>query len=419
MRKNNFIFHDVRGSRWRRFKVLAALGTIVGIGALVLFIQALLVSPPLDAPNSLQDLKKQIRTYAKQSRLADPSESDKALSKQLARGTPAGNGAGSTHPSIAPDIRAAFFMGWDEASFRSLALHQDVLTHLCPEWLSFTSLEDGIREDEDAGLERLPASKSLKLMPVLTNLAGSKRIPEGVESLAQADQKTRQAFVEQLAGHLHKIKAAGVVIDWEEIDPGLTGELTETLQVIADELRAEGLETWLCVTMDAGFGAYDFERLAAHVDRFVALLHDENGAGDSPGPLASQDWFDGWAKVISHCGSPQKWIASLGCYGSDWEEGSSSAEQISFSDAMSRAGNSGAAGVQTGDPSYNGSFSYFYEGKGHEVWFLDAASFYNELQEVRAYGFGGIAVNRLGVEDPAVWSILSSELAGKPPQLGA
>ena len=251
MPKNSFIFHDIRGSRWRRFKFLAGLGAFVGITALVLFIQALLVSPKFDQPNSLQNLKKQIKTYGKMARRPDKSESDKALSRQLARGTPPSASRPPSSSALNPGIRAAFFAGWDEAAFRSLSLNQSLLTHLCPEWLSFTSLEEGIKEDEDAGLERIPASKSLKLMPVLSNLADSKRISEGVEFLAQADGKRRADFIEQLAAHLLKAKAAGVVIDWEEIDPGLSDELTDFMISIADGLRSRGLETWLCVTMDA------------------------------------------------------------------------------------------------------------------------------------------------------------------------
>ena len=414
MPKNSFIFHDVRGSRWRRFKFLAGLGAFIGITALVLFIHAMLVSPKFDQPNSLQNLKKQIKTYEKPHRQTEKSESDKALTRQLARKTPATASRGPASSAPKSGIRAAFFSGGDEAAFRSLALNQALLTHICPDWLSFTNPTEGIKEDEDAGIERIPASKSLKLIPVLSNLADSKRIPEGVEFLAQSVGQEKEAFVEQLAAHLRKVKAAGVAMDWEEIDPGLSDEITDFMIFVADGLRSRGFETWVCVTADSGYAAYDFERLTPHVDRFVALLHDENGEDDPAGPIASQDWFDGWMKVISHCGSPEKWIASLGSYGCDWEEGSSTGEQISFADVMSRAGNSGLSGLKTTEPTFNGSFSYYYEGKGHDVWFLDAASFANQLNAVRDYGFGGVAINRLGMEDPGVWSIIGADTEGKP-----
>ncbi len=413
MRKNRFIFQDLNGSRWRRFKWFAGGGIFLGAVALVLFIRSIAVSPEFEQPNSLQNLKRQITPRANDHRQVTLSQSDRALSRQLRINKPSPGRTGSRPPDNG-GIRAAFFMGWDEAAFRSLLANKEILTHLCPEWLSFTDLEAGIQEDIDSNLERIPREESFKLMPTLSNLDGSKRVPEAVEALAQADRGQQQDFVASLVAHLLNVKADGMVIQWEEIDPGLSDELTGFVILIADGLKAEGLDTWLCVTMDSGFAVYDYDRLAPHVDRFVAMLHDENGEGDHAGPLASQDWFDGWMKVISRSAAPEKWIASLGSYGCDWEEGSTCGEQVSFADVMSRAGNSGAVGLQTTAPSYNGTFAYHINGKGHEVWFLDAASFVNQLNAVNDFGFAGVMVNRLGLEDPSIWNILTQAISGKP-----
>ena len=403
MRKKSFIFHDEGGGRWLWFRLLACAGTFLGVGALTLFLQALFVAPEMDSPKLLKDLKRQIKAFENRARPPSQSNSDRALSKLRAKETP---GHEKSRLAGSPGIRAAFFSGWDEAAFRSLKKHQGLLTHLCPEWLSFTRLENGPVEDPDAAIERLP--DSLKLMPVLTNLDESQRVPEGVEFLMRARNAEKEFFISQLAARLKKVHAAGVVIDWEEIDPGSNNELTDLVALIADALKAKGLETWLCVTMDSGFSSWDFERLSPHITRFVALLHDENGEGDPAGPLASQDWFDGWAEVISHCAQPGQWIASLGSYASDWEEDGAPGEQISFADAMSRAGNAGCPQVKDEGPEFNGRFSYFHEGKAHDVWFLDAASFANEWNAVRAYGFGGVILNRMGLEDPSVWKVMGS-----------
>jgi len=403
MRKKSFIFHDEGGRRWVWFRLLACAGTFFGVGALTLFLQALFIAPEMDSPKLLKDLKRQISAFENHVRVPSLSNSDRELSKRL---TTKPSGHEKSRLAGSPGIRAAFFAGWDEAAFRSLKKNQGLLTHLCPEWLTFTSLKDGPVEDPDAALGRLP--ETLKLMPVLTNLEGDQRVPEGVEFLMRAGTKERAQFISRLAALLKKIQAAGVVVDWEEVDPGANNELTYLLIAISDGLKAKGLETWLCVTMDSGFSSWDFERLSPHVARFVALLHDENGEGDPAGPIASQDWFDGWAEVISHCGDPGQWIASLGSYGADWEEGAPLGEQISFADAMSRAGNAGGTRVKDEGPEFNGRFSYFHEGKGHDVWFLDAASFANEWNVVRAYGFGGVLLNRMGLEDPSVWNVMGS-----------
>ena len=45
--------------------------------------------------------------------------------------------------------------------------------------------------------------------------------------------------------------------------------------------------------------------------------------------------------------------------------------------------------------------------KEHSVWFLDVVSFLNELHAVRDQKAGGIAIYRLGTEDPAIWDAIN------------
>ncbi len=406
MRTHGFIFHDAKGGRWGRFKFLAFAGALVSLVALVLFLRSLLITPKIDSPTSLKDLKLQIRANERAAHVYDSANSKKVLSSLLSNN--------SLPRKIRPpksmdnDICAAFFSGWDEAAFQSWQKNSKKITHVCPEWLSFTDMEKGISVEEDAGLERLAKESGTKLFPVLTNLDDSKRISEGVEFLAQAGAPERKAFITQLSDLLKNAGASGVVIDWEEVDGGDGDELTSLLIEIADALKAQGLETWLCITMDAAFNTWNFEKLSFHVSRFIGLVHDEHGEMDLPGPIASQDWFEGWLQVIAQSAvKPEQWIISIACHGSDWTEGVARAEPISFADAMSRAGNAGCSNVKNEGPSFNGNFSYYYNGKAHEVWFLDAVSFANQRNAVKNYGFGGVILNRMGIEDPVIWKMFT------------
>ena len=409
MQDRRFIFQDASGRRWPLFKTLAFFAAVVATVASVFFVYSLVIPAIFDNPQSLASLKKQLRKMAKREAPRPANENQKILQQFLAtRSRPIDSS--TPHPfKVEPGgIRAAFFSGWDKSAIDSLGRNANAITHLCPEWLRLIRLDGRLEEEEDSGMEEIPAIRPYELMPVLTNLDGSERVPEGVENLACSTASDRTRFVRDLTARLKKVGAAGVVLDWEDVDPGLQDELTGLVEEIATGLKSAGLKTWLCVTTDAGFASFDINRLSPVVSRFVALLHDENGEQDAPGPVASLDWFEGWVQVALDSAPADKWIASIGSYGYDWKEGAHSAEQISFAEAMSRADNAGADEVVVSAPSFNGSFSYYVGGEGHEVWFLDATSFLNQLKVVRNNHLGGIAINRLGMEDPGIWKVVAA-----------
>lgn len=305
-------------------------------------------------------------------------------------------------------IVAGFVAGHDKSSLDSLEKNRRFLTHVCPEWLTLTDPQGGIGEEHSSVVDEWDPRGNVKLMPVLSNLSGDERIPEGVEALVFGGDQARRGFVERLAEKLSAARASGIVIDWQEVEQGGDHELSGFIAFIADELRRRGLQTWVCIEPDAAFPQWDFPTLAAHVERFVVLLHEEHGGNPSAGPVVSLDWFRSWVDAVVRSASPAKWIVGIGVYGHDRVEGSVDAVEISHADAVSRAGNAGCDGVGSAGPSYNAWFSYYFAGVLHEVWFPDAATFANQWNTVRAASLGGIAINRLGFEDPGIWQIIAS-----------
>ena len=49
---------------------------------------------------------------------------------------------------------------------------------------------------------------------------------------------------------------------------------------------------------------------------------------------------------------------------------------------------------------------YTRGGEKHEVWFLDAITALNQFEAIGDAGFRGMAMWRLGGEDPGVWTVL-------------
>ncbi|MDB6148115.1 MAG: polysaccharide deacetylase, partial [Spartobacteria bacterium] len=261
--------------------------------------------------------------------------------------------------------------------------------------------------DADSRLPKLTASKGIALMPLLTNLVGDRWQPEAIENLAHGPADRQERFIGNVLNVLRNAKAAGVVLDWEQIDSAYKKDITGFIEKFADVLHHDHKELWLCVQPGQELDYIDFEAMSENVDRFVALLFDETSDIDSPGALASRAWFEGWLHVLLEDADTRQWIITLGSYGYDWTEGAKKAELISFPEAMSRASSAEIDSAWVTAPDYNPFFYYADAGKVHSVWFLDVATFLNELREVREEKAGGFALYRLGTEDTAIWDSLN------------
>jgi len=398
-----FVFQDPHGRRWPRFRRILFGSAIIVFLAVVMFIEALLVKPELALPGSVRKLKGQLKALAAKQPVAAPTAAAKTNWTNYKRP----NTPPRRHKDSAlQEVRLAYYVDWDPQSFASLQKHAAQITHIAPEWLAVTDGEGTLELTGDDQLEHFVQEKGIALMPLLSNLVSDQWQPEAVEGLLLGPEERRQHFIADLLEKLREVKAAGVLVDWEAVDPTYQPQMTRMLQEMSTTLHQNHLELWLTVPTGEDMKPYDLDTLSDSVDRFVAQLFDENSEDDAPGPLASQDWFDGWLDTMNGYGDPKQWVIAMGAYGYDWSTHSKTAETISFADAMSRADNAGVDKVESMAPDYNPQYSYADPDGDHTVGFLDAVTFLNQLKSVREAGMGGLAVYRLGSEDPAIWNVI-------------
>ncbi|HJY53238.1 MAG TPA: glycosyltransferase [Candidatus Udaeobacter sp.] len=410
-----FVFSDPSGKRWPRLRLILLIGGVLFFVALVLFVQTLFVTPKMNVPFSLRQLKGQLRALQRENPAGQVSPASllwqkfsaaRQAAKKLAGTAP----ASSPRPRKKPpdnEVRLAFYVNGDPYSYASLQQHAAQITHVCPEWMTVIDGMGNLQIDSDSRLSKLAANKGIGLMPLLTNLVGDTWQPEAIENLAHGPAKRQDRFIENVLSVLRSAKAAGLVIDWQQIDPAYKKDLTALIDKLADALHDDKKELWLCVQPGQELDYIDIDALADNVDRFVAMLFDETSETDPPGPLASRSWFEGWLHVLLEGSDTRQWIIAIGSYGYDWPIGGKKAELISFSEAMSRANDAEIESVQVEGPSYSPYFYFHDEDTEHGVWFLDAVTFLNELREVRDQKAGGFALYRLGSEDPAIWGALN------------
>ena len=410
-----FIFSDPAGKRWPRLRLILLVGGVLFFLGTVLFVQTLFVAPQMQVPFALRQLKGQLKALQKENPAGQVAPSSLLWQKFGAARQAAKKLGGATPPPPArprkksPDneVRLAFYTNGDPYSYASLEQHAAQITHLCPEWMAVTNGLGDLQIDADARLPKFAASKGIALMPLLTNLVGDSWQPEAIENLAHGPADRQDRFIRSVLAVLRNARAAGVVIDWEQLDPVYKKDITAFIDKLADALHDDGKELWLCVQPGQELDYIDFEDLSDNVDRFVALLFDETSDIDPPGPLGSRSWFEGWLHVLLEDADTKQWIIALGSYGYDWTIGGKKAELISFPEAMSRANSAGVEAAEVKAPGYNPYFYFEDSDKEHAVWFLDVVTFLNELREVRDQKAGGFALYRLGTEDTAIWNALN------------
>ncbi len=99
-------------------------------------------------------------------------------------------------------------------------------------------------------------------------------------------------------------------------------------------------------------------------------------------------------------------VIGIGNYGYDWTIGGAGSAEATFGNTMSQAVSTHSA-IAWDAATANPVLRYQAGGQAHEVWFLDAVTALNQARGVAAGGFRGMAVWRLGAEDPDLWNVLA------------
>lgn len=268
-------------------------------------------------------------------------------------------------------------------------------------------LENGrgdLNDESDPTVIQIAADAGLPVLPEVTNFRSGWQAGDLHRVLNDAGARTD--LIDNISYNLAEHKFAGVNIDFEQLAVKDRERLVEFIRSLKARLAPEGLLLTQSVPVDDP--AYDLKRLAEQCDYIVPMVYDEHYQSGSPGPVASQEWFERQLGTLARSLPPQKTIIGLGNYGYDWIIGSRGAAEVVFGDVMSAARSRHAQVVWDRDTD-NPVLRYRSGAQQHEVWFLDAVSALNQVNAVSDAGFRGCALWRLGAEDPGLWNVLRAD----------
>jgi len=228
-----------------------------------------------------------------------------------------------------------------------------------------------------------------------------------------ANPQTRSTFVNNLVNLTLNEKWDGIAVDIEKTPPGDRNNFSAFLDELHKALKAK--DKVLNVSIPAKFidypsdlwsGAYDYAAIGKNSDQVVLMTYDEHGLGTTQGPIASHAWVN---KVIAYAVSKipkEKIVMGLPVYSFDWGSNKPTMpDYLSFAQSMDRAKKHG---VEVGyDEEHKvPNFSYTANGVRHEVYFENSKSLQPKMEYAKEHKLHGVAIWRLGMEDPAIWDSL-------------
>jgi len=312
-------------------------------------------------------------------------------------------------------LNVGFYTSWTEGGAQTLQRHVGELDWVAPTLYSLDP-RGNLAVTDDAPMRRVLTSALHRplVVPVLQNAANGKWDGAGAAAL-MASPARRAALASQVDAALDRSGDGGVMIDFENLPR--TG-IAALHDLVADlHARLAPKHRVVAVTMPIDDPDWSARRLAEVADKVVLMAYDEHWQGGEPGPIASNGWFAGHLSQQVRGLSPGKVIVALGNYGYDWHGGHADAQTVE--EAWLSAHDSGS--LPTWDKaSGNAGFGYLDDADAnsatpperHQVWMLDAASSWNQMQMLTQLGIGSVALWRMGSEDPGFWDVLKAWRAG-------
>ena len=263
------------------------------------------------------------------------------------------------------------------------------------------------------GLVSLAHTSGLRILATVTNYDSGfdPSIPDAILSDASKTDQQVNAIVDACVSQGYD----GVDLDWENMWARERGPFSAFVQQLASALHAQGKVLGIAVEAKtsepgdwASQKAQDWAALGAAVDEFQIMTYDAHGGWSKPGPVAPPSWMDSVVSFAETEVPASKVWMGVPFYGYDWS--GNGARNVTWRSAQALLERYGSTIARTA--SGEARFRYHVGGVRHIVYFQDAVAISDKLQVVLVDhpAIAGIAIWSMGGEDPAFWTLISSQL---------
>ena len=403
------VFYDPSGRR-RRWSKRILLGLIIVLVGVAFGFGATILNVPAPDPLKLGIEREQPRALPSQ--VGHLGRTVRRQARALTSWLPGAN------RKVVPvdQVVVGFYVPWDDGSRVSLIRHINDLDWLAPALGSVVGPNHDFQWFRDRPLRAILSASAHRpsILPVVQNIRNGQWDGENMGRLLR-DKAAREKLLAQVQANLDAENAYGVVFDFED----LPANSLRAYQSFIDEANRRFSPRLVTVAVPVDNEDWNLRAFARVADKLFLMDYDEHYAGGDPGPIASQPWFVQHLRSAMAQVPRDKAIVAVASYAYDWPDGSTNADILTMQEAWLFAHDNNVA-TRFDPGSGNATFDYRDDdGKLRHVWQLDAASVWNQLRAVRISNASGIALWRLGSEDPGVWKDFKAIKQGiTPPVFG-
>lgn len=289
-----------------------------------------------------------------------------------------------------------------QASRDSIAAHAPQISILSPTGIT-VGADGSLIGVPDTAAVAITATRGIPLWPLVQALD-----IQAVHSLLGAP-----AAIAHLVASIRSAAAAnrwpGVHLDVENAAGSDRDALSSLIGDLAAGLHADSRRLAVALIphkpghLNLASAAYDLAATASAADLVTLMAYEEHGPSTAPGPVAGLDWDEQLlAGTLPSLAAPHT-LLGLGAYARSWSQGSAIADGYGPAVATALA----LPGARC-DYDFAAAVPFIAGSGGTDgiTYYDDADSLARKLALVPAQGMAGVAVWRLGFEDPAFWRLV-------------
>jgi cellulose synthase/poly-beta-1,6-N-acetylglucosamine synthase-like glycosyltransferase/peptidoglycan/xylan/chitin deacetylase (PgdA/CDA1 family)/spore germination protein YaaH len=409
---NKQVFQADTPGRWMRFKWISRVIIIVLVCSVVAAAVTVTSKHYPSLPNlnpAPKKLTKEELESLKKSKKFKDFKIDKGEIQKLARTRHLHQ---LKHPNNKDRINAAFYRPWEFQAYTSLADNITRLDMVVSEGFFMMPGRDTMVANIDTGLVNVnrkfhkPIVITMSNYVNINNTSGMFDTKDVLRIIK--NKKLRTQFINNLVRQLGHYKFQGLNLDFDQIADLNSKDYIDFENQLYGTLHPKGLLVTQNVIPDDD--RFNLERLQ-HVNDFLFVMAiDQHNEDSNAGDLSNQRWVEEILDNVCSRIPSSKVILTIAGGAYDWPE-NSVGKDLGYPQAISTAQENNSKIIY--DPiSANLHYTYYdLDSLEHTVYFTDAATNFNVIRMADDWATGGVALWRLGAEDPRLWTFFQKNLS--------